>query len=89
MEFKYRKTEGGDIEDCDSCQMPAPVAESEYSSSGRRGQKRLICEICACSFIGNATDFLAQTNNVSLFQSIAQVGNMLLDKLTDRRKELL
>ena len=83
MKTRYYKTEYGDIVTCDSCSSEAPL--SEYNNSyGQAPPKRNLCDICACTFIGIASGYPQQYDNVSLFQSLAQMGNLLLDKLTPR-----
>lgn len=87
IDFKYMK-EGEYNKVCYSCGWEAPLHffEEKDELSGR--QSRYICECCATSFIGNATMYPQQHYNIALFQAIAQIGNLLLDKLTDRRKEI-
>ena len=68
--------DGEYIIECSSCGCEAPVIQSD---------ERYLCQLCYGSFIGNATQYPRQYENVSLFVSIAQVGNMILDELTDRR----
>ena len=66
---------------CDSCGMEAPLIDC---------QERQLCELCYSSFIGTATQYQdrKEYEQVHLFVSIAQIGNVILDKLTDRRDEL-
>jgi hypothetical protein len=84
-EFKY-KMDGEYIIECDSCGMEAPISHFNANLPGKK--ERDLCELCAGSFIANATEYTQLYDNVALYQSIAMVGNILLDKLTDRRKEL-
>jgi hypothetical protein len=87
IEFEYKKTEDQDIETCDSCASEAPL--SLFKGNGLDNDSdRNLCELCANSFVGNATRYPKVHDNVPLFQTVAQVGNILLDKLTDRRKAL-
>ncbi len=77
MEYKYQKNEFGDIVGCDSCDSNVPVGLFE---------NRLLCELCACSFISNATKYPNQYDSVELYQAIAQVGNIILDAVTKRKE---
>lgn len=69
----------GYVRECDSCQVEAPLHDF--------GDRKL-CELCATSFVGNATQFQEHYQNVSLFIAIAQIGNIVLDHATGRRKSL-
>ena len=79
--YKY-KTEDGERADCNSCGWPAPLAKFEDSISG----DRWLCEVCAQSQVGiftkYPTQYEYQTREIGI--AIAQVANLLLDKLGKR-----
>ena len=85
MDYKYIISEYGDIQGCDSCTAEAPLAE--FTSDNPKLDKRIkhICNLCAGSFVGNATEWPRQHDNVTLFQTIAQIGNLILDEITGRK----
>jgi hypothetical protein len=86
INFEYRQDEDGYEIGCASCFHDAPV--DMFLRGFPQKKEEYICELCASTFIGNATEYPDLHDNVSLFQSIAQVGNILLDKLTDRNKDI-
>lgn len=63
--------------ECDSCNSIAPL---------HLFNDRYLCEICACSSIANATKYPDQFYNVDLFQALAVVGNLILDRVEIGRK---
>ena len=79
--FKYI-IEDKYIRPCDSCHSKAPLIEADKDD--RHFEPRFLCQLCYASFIGNATKYRSQYDNVSLFVSIAQVGNIILDQTTNR-----
>ena len=77
--IKYEvKHEGGYPVECDSCGSVAPTYTQKIHCPDRT---RELCEVCASSFIGNATRYPDQYVNVQLYQSLAQVANLILDKI--------
>ena len=82
-DYKYMK-EDKYLTECASCGSVAPLSNFPVGNCNKV-EDRYICELCASSFIGNATKYPTQYENVSLYQSIAQVGNVILDILTGRR----
>ena len=84
VEYKYIKEEGY-LTECESCGSVAPLAN--FPLGFPESKDRLLCELCSSSFIGNATRYREQYENVSLYQVIAQVGNVILDKLTNRKEK--
>lgn len=84
-EFNYKR-DGKYLAECDSCGAIAPLSKFRRRKVGHINENRDLCELCASSQIGTATDYL--TENVDLFRAIAQVGNLILDKITKRREEL-
>ena len=83
--FAYRESQEGYEIECASCGCDAPLDKFERGHP-RKGE--YICEICANSYVGNATQYPKQYENVVLFQALAQVGNLILDKLTDRKQNI-
>lgn len=85
--FKYNYVDGdldGDLLACDSCSWVAPLAKYEAMSAMRRGEIKYICEVCASTEIGSATDYALQGNLV-LYRALAQCTNMVLDQITGRK----
>jgi hypothetical protein len=83
--FEYRESQEGYEVECASCGCDVPLDKFER---GRPRKEEYICEICAKSYVGNATEYPDQYENVVLFQALAQVGNLILDKLTDRKQNI-
>ncbi len=83
-DFKYKK-DGEYLIECDSCHSEAPVKTTEYQSRDHDDKTREICEVCYVTWIGSATDYRAQYDNVPLFEALGQVTNILLDAITKRK----
>ena len=79
--FTYR-VEDGWIEECECCSSPAPLAE--FDSGMMDGKKKLICEICASTIIGRLTEYKSHRDDRDTLICMAQMGNLILDKLTGR-----
>ena len=85
-EKKYDYVYDGELEDveyCDSCGHQAPLAEFGGNPDE---ESRWLCELCACSYVGNATKYPNQYQDPSLYIAIAQIGNIILDRVTERDK---
>jgi len=76
---------------CDSCRFKNPVngVESFKSSPMRKPPSRNLCEICANSFVGNATEYRNQYENVALFQVVAVIGNILRKDIGERNDNII
>lgn len=85
IEYKYIRNEIGDVLECDSCDSIAPLAEFNESFPK---QKRSLCELCASSQIGNVTLHPEQYPDSEIFEALAQVGNIILDKITGRKRDI-
>ncbi len=89
-EYEYMLTEGGDLDDCDSCGHDAPLrsfAERALGFAEKDGRRRL-CKICSHTLVGNATASPDQYKSVTEMRTMARIANLLLDELTDRRKAI-
>lgn len=88
MQFKYMFEEGDKNYpmECASCGCVAPLTKTKRRSSRAKEPEWCLCEICSGSFVGNASDY--HELNRDILQTMAQIGNIILDKLTDRTKEL-
>jgi len=90
IEFKYIKESENPVyfKECESCGWIAPLikAEAVYPNPAR-----MICEVCCTSHCGNVIHdpriYGIEFDVVA--RMIAETTNLLLDKLTDRRKEII
>lgn len=75
VEGKYRK--------CDSCNYPAPLAEFTMSTAGpKRGERAMLCEICAGTQIGLAYEYPHQyENQAETLRVVGFVANMILHEI--------
>lgn len=87
--YEYHQN-NGDIVCCSTCGSEAPTRKFEgvhrEGVKGISGEAQYLCEFCASTRIGNAINYPGQYPDHALFQALAEVGNILLDRLTDRRK---
>ncbi|MFV1977346.1 MAG: hypothetical protein ACC651_16505 [Candidatus Scalindua sp.] len=87
MIFEYLVSEYGDIQRCRECASVAPLVNVVLASDfGMKSHNRLVCEFCAESkyeVSKTGYDYLDR-----LTKSINSGNNILLDKLTDRQKEM-
>lgn len=75
---------GDEREECQSCGYPAEEMRT-YDVSARPA--RLLCELCACTLIGNITAMPSVYRTESaLATSIAWIGNRILDEMRGRAK---
>ena len=89
IEYKYVKTDDS-FEDCNSCGAEAPVFEfTQNRNFPRENNKVFLCELCSSTRIGNAHEYPEQFPDHVLMKTIAAVGNIILDKTTDRTKDKL
>lgn len=87
MSIKYKyEVKDGDIEECDSCGSEAPLLE--FPTGPPKREIRKLCKICASTFVGNKTEYRRGEQIGEIAIIIAQIANLLLDELTDRRKNL-
>ena len=89
-EYKYKVTDGI-IETCHTCAAEAPVRTFDIHREGigaLSSEKQELCEVCASSMISNAAHYPSQYENTELFQALGYCTNMLLDAITQRRKDL-
>jgi hypothetical protein len=73
---------------CDSCGFENPVhgVKSFKSSPMHQEEIRNLCEICANSFVGNATEHRNQYENVALFEVVAVIGNIIRKDLKELQR---
>ena len=81
--FEYIVEDGYAME-CESCGSVAPLRTTEHLNITVEPREWHICEFCSGSFAGNASDF-NHYEHAALYATIAQVANILMDNLTDRR----
>jgi MinD superfamily P-loop ATPase len=81
VEYKYMYDEGCLVE-CDSCQSVAPLAAFDPY---HENEKCHFCEVCSGSLISRITMASTRDPNKDLYVIIAQVGNVILDKITGRK----
>lgn len=78
--FETKLDEYGEVIACDSCASEVPVAPFEWGppyNEDHERKKRMLCYICANTYIGNNTrDYRNPEGPIS--RIIAQVGNILL-----------
>lgn len=87
IEYKLILYDDPDLgyKECDSCGSTVPLYEFEIGCH-KPDIKRYLCEICTCFLIANATKYPDQFHNVELFQALAVVGNLILDRVEIGRK---
>ena len=71
--YEIKKNEDGDIKPCDCC--GCEVALSTYED---RGKKKVLCEVCATTFIGNSLD---RRHEPVTKEILAQVANLIIEKI--------
>lgn len=79
--FEYMTDGDGYEIECSCCSSYAPVINriNQYTK-----EEIYSCEICYKSLIGIKYDCNPNRSNMDVYQAIAQVANILLDKITDR-----
>lgn len=82
MTYEHRRTDGV-LHECESCGYPAPLATVEmHTGHGPEPQAAELCEVCASTFIANASVFYpAQYENGKLYASMGWIANKILDSL--------
>ena len=95
IEYKYKLFESGsdDVEECACCRQEAPVHAFSCGSASVNAVEQIVhhyCEICSTTTISNSHQYINSTNTdrAKVLQAIAAVGNIILDKTTDRLEEL-
>lgn len=88
MPIKYEyKFDGDDLIECDCCGSKAPVFlfdNTRNAETHLRGHHHF-CEICASSKAGNSYCYPQQYGDANVLQHVAFVGNLILDKVLNRR----
>jgi hypothetical protein len=74
--------------ECDSCGQPVPVAAFWRGYGGKRTDSKYLCELCASSLAGNTVDHPAQYPDAVVMQTVAAVGNLVLQRLEARFDQL-
>lgn len=87
-EYKYMKEDPDYdyIKECDCCQSEVPLREFDvqHHKKEQLGDKKFLCKICAETFIGNSYTYPQQYDRKTM-QAMAQVGNILLDSIEQRK----
>ena len=85
--YEYETDENGQVIKCDSCGYPAPLSEFTMSTVGLlRGQKAMLCEICAKTAIGQAYEFPHQYEGQdATMRAVGYVANRILDEIRKSR----
>lgn len=83
LKYEYRK-DGKYLVECAACGCEAPLAELDHPDVRKRGEKVLMCEVCACT--GCGYPLLTYKDDSGLFRAMAQIANLLLDKLDKGRR---
>lgn len=86
MEFEKRTDDAGESVACDSCQYPGrlamfPKTMVSKELHGAAYKDMWLCEVCAKTHLSVAAKFPRQCSDPRLYQSIAQLGNLLLDAI--------
>ncbi len=79
-EYKLETDEDGNTVECDNCGYAAPVRTFNTIP----GRPRTYCEICAKSFLSDATTFPQDCPDTKLYKSIGAVANLILHKITGK-----
>ncbi len=67
---------------CDGCRFPGiPLKEYPCSPVSRRKETRMLCKICAATFIGNSLEYPEQYPNAEVMQVIGYCTNLILQRL--------
>ncbi len=89
IEFRYHVIKE-DLVSCDVCSCEAPL--HQFGGTLGHAKSHLLCEVCSSTFIGNQ---IASPGDVEAYGGeqilvcMAQVANLLLDKLTSRLENAL
>ena len=79
-----------EIEECSCCRYPA-IGMKEYgpNATGDARTMRLLCDICATTFISNLVEYPRVYSHESqhLGTAIAYIGNMLRDEIRKLKSE--
>ena len=74
---------------CDCCQYPAKGRLKDYgpTASSRDGQRFVLCEICATTFLSSAVMYprLYGTEIANISGGIGYIGNLLFDEIRKRK----
>lgn len=82
MIFKKRQDTDGDPQECDCCSYPGRLYLFRDTPVERGGTEDLwLCEVCDGTHLAIARKYPSQCPDVSLYQSIAQLGNIILDEI--------
>lgn len=78
--------------ECHICRCVAPLGDFKLNKSDGSMEQVFVemCEVCAATFISNTIHWKSVYSGEQAHMALilAQVANLLLDKLTDRRREL-
>ena len=84
--YLLRHSEYNDIIECQSCHYPAPVAEFPAHRPG--DPSRMLCEICASTYLGNITGTPHNYKTPSeLAQFLGWFANHLLSEIRNTYKK--
>lgn len=85
-DFEYR-SEYGELMYCYSCDCEAPLRKFDRCLGKK--EDIYLCELCASTHIRNAFLYPDRyRHDCNILKTIAQVGNIILDQVTDRRKDI-
>lgn len=83
--YKFRKTEDGDIMECDCCNYEAPLAEFEDDRFSKKRGPYFFCRVCSESMISRYWNG-PPDEDFALYRVIAQVANIVISELKARHK---
>ncbi len=79
---RKRKTEDGDDMECDCCDYPGRLSSFPHTPiEGGRQTSLWLCEVCSGTHLAIAKKYPSQCPDPTLYISIAQLGNILLDAI--------
>jgi len=89
MDHKKQFDRDGDPITCDCCHYPGKVAvyRDTMVSKLHHGQEQkdiTFCEVCASTLLSISHKYPDQCSDPKLHQSIAYIGNMILDAIENR-----
>jgi len=81
-QYRKRRAEGGDPMECDSCHYPGRLAYfRNVIIEGGKEVNLWLCEVCSQTHLSQARTFPSQCPDCRLYESIAALGNILLEAI--------
>lgn len=85
IDFSYRTTEDGDPLECENCRCRSKVSMFDNTSTEEGRRDIWLCEVCSSSGLSLALTYPEQCSDITLYRSISQIANLLLDEIRGER----